>query len=70
MPDQESYRAAQWYGDLKGIKKRYPGIYQLRSNKKDTNETSVNVKSAVDIIKMFEDYTPSANLEHIFELIE
>jgi len=70
VPDQESYRAAQWYGDLKGIKKRYPGIYQLRSNKKDANETSVNVKGAVDIIKMFEDYTPSANLEHIFDLIE
>ena len=40
------------------------------SNKKDANETSVNVKGAVDIIKMFEDYTPSANLENIFDLIE
>lgn len=70
VPDQESYQAAQWYRDLKDIKKRYPGIYQLRSNKKDANETSVNVKGAVDIIKMSEDYSPSANLKDIFDLIE
>jgi len=70
VPDQESYRAAYWYRDLKGIKKLYPGIYQLRSNKKDANETSVNVKGAVDIIKMSEDYTPSVNLKDILDLIE